>query len=229
MLIPKSLLNLHRAASEDAARYQIHGVRFTRRGEHEGEAVATSGKVLLRARWREDPAEEFPQMPGAPPVNGVTWSQGQGVTIDTLDCKAALRAAPKYSPKPVLENVVLGPEHDGLEPINLVSTDLDTTSVIRAKPVQGSYPQYESVCDSPELDINLRLNPVVLLDLLETMIAASGRTKAQLRKEPCPVMRVHIPAPDHKDKVTIGRPVRLEWSPRPELTLDGFAMPLINK
>ena len=64
MLIPRSVFELYRSASDDPTRWQLNGVYLERRDALNVRAVATDGKQLTIAEWSDEQRGEFPGDPG---------------------------------------------------------------------------------------------------------------------------------------------------------------------
>jgi DNA polymerase III sliding clamp (beta) subunit (PCNA family) len=166
MLVPSQVFEVRRFASTDPSRYQLIGVHFSRRPDGSPCAVATSGKILAETTWTEDPGEEYPSFDGAKIEKDPSFS----ATISTTDCAAAQKAACPKAPKPILNNVLLE-ETTANGNVQILGTDLDRWTNLKARTVEGTFPNYENALPSEDAvrsGVTVRLS----LDLLKTTIEA---------------------------------------------------------
>lgn len=173
MLIPPSVLKgLSHAASDELSRQawtrgraliprtgsQLVGVHLERTTvtglPGPASAAATDGKILAMASWDEPNWKEYP-------VDGIGFDpkpfEGFSVTIDTKDCRELAKLPTKNVVKPILGNVAIDEQNNGLGETTAMATDLDTTREYKFKPIEGTFPDYRMVLpkDSPQATIKL--------------------------------------------------------------------------
>lgn len=161
MLLHPNTLKVAKAASADDTRYTLNGVHI----EPDGSAVATDGKQLLKWTPADTPAaEDYPAIEGFK-----AHSDGIALQAFILPSAAAaeiLKAVPKKSMLPVLENIALDVEasNDNGSAAFAV-TDLENPRIFRPKKIEGDYPDYNKVIPpadkTPVFEVSLGLDTLL--------------------------------------------------------------------
>lgn len=189
MLIPPSVFNAVGCASKDANRFQLTGVLLSREADGKPVAVATDGKTLVQASWKEDHATEYPVYPSNPV--GHDSVPGYAAIIPSASCKRLAKMAVNPQVRyPILDNIALD-EQASVESksAQFSSTDLDTVQRLDVKPIDATYPDYKVVIDGIENSSpdhvtrvqTLDINPHILIQALQTMIKTSALPKKECR------------------------------------------------
>jgi hypothetical protein len=129
MLLTKSELALAALASKDASRYTLQAIAVDKQ-----ETVVTNGHYLLAVEHTAQPDSDFPAVDGAVPAS----PNGKPILLTAESATAALKALPKKTPIPTLDNALLA------ENGKLVTTDLTNTQTF-AGHVEGTFPNWQMV------------------------------------------------------------------------------------
>ena len=131
------------AASKDETRYTLNGVYF-----HEGQAIATDGRMMLYTKQETVSSEELPGDVAGSPLPKETIVPTEALT-------KAVKQAPKKGPIPILKHAKL---FDG----ELISTDLDSVAKTSFKAVDGTYPNYKQLIPTAEATATVVLSRLIL-------------------------------------------------------------------
>lgn len=158
MMIHRSVLKLIDAASTDACRPHLHGVRIKKVGD-KVEACATSGKLLAVIRHAIQPDDEFPGK--LPPSDG---EEVNGCTLPTTFVKkvsSLFKSAAKMIDRPILDFFRLKADKErGIE-VEVVDHEFDATR-LSGKAPEGGFPDYRWICTPPSNGTTVCLNPYLL-------------------------------------------------------------------
>ena len=161
MLVSKTALSVRHAASKDATRYNLNGVRF----ESDGRVIATDGHRLYTVTPPEEKPDprEFPAIPGVEDPGGS--APLEPFTLPLAAADAVAKAIPKRG-LPILKNALLDVDGtNGSEKARFVTTDLEVTTPIEALKIDGDFPDWRQVMPDGEPTVKLALNWQYLADL----------------------------------------------------------------
>lgn len=123
-------------AGTDPARRVITGVYANGKG-----VEASDGRVLIRVPYVQIDASEFPD------AGGTLAKDRKAAIIPTKALQEALQSTPKRVTLPILACVRLATAG---EKIQLATTDLETSRVIEATPIEGNFPDVrQCIPESP--------------------------------------------------------------------------------
>jgi hypothetical protein len=143
LLNRKNLLATKFTAQEES-RYTINGILIT-----ENETVGTDGHILARVSLPTDVyVQDFPTIEGFTP-NGFKSAVLPSKTAQELE-----KAIPKSKYQPILNHAAVT-EHDGK--LQLAVTDLESPRVITARPVEGTFPNWQAVFEPPTQEVNYKM------------------------------------------------------------------------
>lgn len=163
MLVHKAITRLVKAASKDGNRYQLNGV-FVRRKGSRAEACATSGNMLAKLS-HPIPDDELPSK--MPAEDG---DEVDGVIIPIRYIEKLRKVIGKATFRPILQFLRIRSDKDTADiQTETVDDDLEITS-LSGKAIEGSYPNYEAVCNAwGDRDI-AKLNPFILFDAVRLLL-----------------------------------------------------------
>lgn len=146
-----------KAASTDETRYILQGV-YLEETEHGLRSVATDGRMLAMVEDQKGRAmgpEEFPA--NTVPTDCVNSAKSALIPSSIID--DAAKSLPKKSTLPVLQTiaVVMGKTETAL-----VTTDLETPIVRKARCIEGAFPNYESVIPKGKANFTVAFNTALL-------------------------------------------------------------------
>lgn len=178
MLIHKTHLMVNKVASDEACRPQLNAVHiFTKDGETH--AQATDGHRLLRVSRPSESDADFPRQADTPSVN----LEGAGAVIPAKACADALKAYKKHPAIPMLANNARL-EQSGSD-VAFVTTDLDTTSRVQAKPIDYPYPNTDQAFPVGDPVLRVAVNAEYLKEICDVVCrlhAADGnKVTSELR------------------------------------------------
>jgi len=158
MFLNKARLALAKLAPKDHSRYSIQGICVNQK-----HTVVTDGHIIVMVEHPSSPVQDkdFPQTPGLEtyPVTG-------NVLVSTEAALAALKALPKKSTIPVIQNAALGT--DGKIFVNT----LDSVQSFQHY-MGGQYPNYEQVIPKDKPKAEVCLNADLLISVAK-YIAENG-------------------------------------------------------
>ena len=177
MLIHKNSLSIVGAASTDDTRPALNGLHVrTATADKPAVIEASDGHYAVRQTLpttvdnADFPAVEGFQLPDDTP--------GTSVIIPTGICKKLQKAIPK--PKrdslPILQHVAVNLLADNNGTVRAVTTDLETPTSVNFRPVEGPYPDLDSVWDqanTSQVAFKISYNAVILRQLCDVLIAAN--------------------------------------------------------
>ena len=176
MLIHKNSLSIVGAASTDDTRPALNGLHVrTATADKPAIIEATNGHYAVRQTLpttvgnADFPVVEGFQLPDDNP--------GADVIIPTEICKKLQKAIPK--PKrgslPILQHVAVNlADNNGT--VRAVTTDLESPTFVNFQPVEGPYPDIDSVWDQANTSqavFKISYNAVILRQLCDVLIAAN--------------------------------------------------------
>lgn len=181
MLIPPKVLKIASCCDKDSLRYATAGVRLERDDAGVPYAVATDGRRLTRVTWTEDAGDEYPG------DFDQTHQPGFSTLLHMDDCKEAAKLPPRRTIKPILANVVVE-EASANGEVTYGATDLDRLRKVKAKSVEGKFPDWRAVTDSPIAVVKHNpkqpaANSVVLEDRDYAEVLINPRLLADLLKQ----------------------------------------------
>ncbi len=167
MLIPKSVFELHRVCDPDARRYSLDGVQFSRASATSDPcAVATDGRCLVAATWKE------PESPPSPEINATPLAGFAEVIPKECCLKAMDLGDTNRSTNPILDNIVL------VEPPNAngtlsIGAGLKMVYRIDVRPNEGRFPKWQDIFPHYDDPVQINLNLEFLANLAATMAAVT--------------------------------------------------------
>lgn len=167
--LSKKHLAVVAAASTDETRYVLCGVKVeeTKKGV---KTIATNGRMLaIVESTTEFKDGDFPVVAG---FDTVANSAKEAIIPNDAIRKAlkALLKPKKYGQVPILEYVAVKMAKDVS---TLAATDLETSSVIPARNIEGVFPNYEQVVPKTS-KFSISFNPALLVSLLEIAEKVAG-------------------------------------------------------
>ena len=159
-------------------------------------ACATDGRRLIVATWDEPDANEFPKLDGVdlskpkkPKGKGKKKPTGTIVPLTTWE--KARKAIPKSSTRPILQHAVLEETEQANGNVRMAVTDLETTEKFESRPIEGHYPDFDSVIPK-NLDGHTKVgvNPTYLCEVIKIVAEMIGNDD--------PTIVLHTP--DEADK-----------------------------
>lgn len=179
MLVTKELIKaMVPFAPRKDPRAAIKTVHLERSGG-QPRAVATDGKIMMIAEWREPSPDDVPQAVGE--IEGER--RDVEFSIDAQDWSALAGMVPKMRSLPALEVVAISEHaHDGR--LEVGSTDFDNEQRRQMRMVELAYPNYRSVVPQYQIEgedanaVGLLVNVERLAALLKGFLdsGAIGRT-----------------------------------------------------
>lgn len=169
MLIPRGVLELRKTAAQERTRYAMNGIRLARLADGRAQAVSTDGKRLVIVTW--DDASDVQSYP----ETGVALGAQPGfVGILPLHAiEKALKHLPKKSPKPILTQLGVSEKAAG-ESLTLVSSDLESTSRLESRQVEGAFPPFEDALPKGEPVYRECISADYLVEIGEVLREAGG-------------------------------------------------------
>jgi DNA polymerase III sliding clamp (beta) subunit (PCNA family) len=156
MQIDKRILGLCDIARKDGVISALAGVRFEK-----GKAVATDGYRLLIIEAEEPRLDDIPRVAGQEPV------ALENVTVRAKDLVRAVKPIKRNKHVEVLNTAWTVKAEEGF--VRLVTTDLETTSIIDSRIIENSYPDYEKVIVKEEPKGVVRVDVKLLEGLLSAV------------------------------------------------------------
>ena len=171
MLISRNALQVAKAASTDATRYTLNGIKI----EADGTTVATDGNILVRYRPREMPSPtDYPVIPGCSPVDA------EPLVPFILSTKDALSVAklPGKTKLPILDFIALDTAKTNAgESACFAATDLQAVKMLAPKKIDGEFPDYDKIFPDPTVPPSARVGfTVAVLQKALTTLQACGAT-----------------------------------------------------
>ena len=178
MLVPKRIFAISKAAAREQGRYAINGVALQRTPDGRPLALATDGRRLLVATWREEKAADLPEgvmqgqdiqhTPDAE-AHGLT----QGVIVPLTAWAEAERSIPRKAPRPILKHAAFGVEG---RMVKIGASDLEIAKRNDALAVAGIFPKWRSVLPRYDEDetVCVSVNPKYLAELAQTVADIAG-------------------------------------------------------
>ena len=189
MLIPPVIMKLTDLADTESSRYILGGIRFDRQNG-KPRACATDGRTLAVVTWNEDSPGDFPTVKGCNPARRKDFS----AVIPVKACKEAAKLPPRKTHKPILKNIALDESSDGIEPVTLAGTDLETGRSVEVRPIKGKYPKVSQIIPEyqPHECLQYSCNPAYLskLALLADSIATDYDNPAVILHVPLDTTRI---------------------------------------
>ena len=153
MLINQKLLAARHALSTDPARYNLNGLHFRDREN----VTATDGHRAIRIHLPALSTKEFPDVAGAvitdDPIKPFIMP---GDTVQKIR-----KAIPKRSSMPILCNAAIDRSVDSNGEMQVITTDLESTEVIRFRPIDGTFPDVDAV----DPDVGANGDPLVRIGI----------------------------------------------------------------
>lgn len=152
-------LALVELASKDACRFALCGVYV-----EAGRTIATDGHCLGIV---DTPKVEAIEFPDAGDVETPTAALKPAI-IPTDGCKAIAKALPRRSHLPVLLNARVDVNRTNANgSVRVVSTDLETTTPVDVKKIEGEFPDVSQVLPSGEPVLTIGFNALLLARVLK--------------------------------------------------------------
>lgn len=185
MLLPRSVANISNVCGADRTKYALDTVQLSRDDKGNALAVASDGKRVLVAKWKDKPQSEDYAEASNGEAN-VTAKPDLDVLIPVKPWDEIFKAIPKKCKAPVLEHALLVEGEVG-KTIPLETREDDgTVRRICPKPVaEIGFPDWrESVPDyqlrpSDEKSneaVRLRLDAELLAELIKTVWVTAGKS-----------------------------------------------------
>ncbi|KKM63581.1 hypothetical protein LCGC14_1510000 [marine sediment metagenome] len=138
MLVPRSVFQLHKMTCPDHRRYALGGIRFERSDDGQPIAVATDGRRLMAATWREDGLESYPEVLGNPFV------EVGPIIVPASICKQVIEVSEVMNRPPSLSGIrnvrMVQGEPGGRFSIELAGKKYDT--ILLSSPLEGRFPHW---------------------------------------------------------------------------------------
>jgi DNA polymerase III sliding clamp (beta) subunit (PCNA family) len=167
MLIKKKPLEFVKVfAGKTDTRYILNGVHIT-----EDYLTATDGKILGRIEQDKTlTAKDYPNVPGIDSQRSQEPLKGVIVPVDGID--VLIRAIPRAAKTmPILKTVIINTQETNAGPLFVAgATDLETTTPINIKPIEGMFPDVNQVIPTEKLTTVFCMDPGLLG---KAMLAAS--------------------------------------------------------
>jgi len=147
MLIPRTVLNsLTVATDTESCRYALGGL-YLERADDTAYAVATDGRRLMVAEWKDKPTDYPPVGLDVLPSPGSDFAQN-GKVIPSADCaklaKSARATKGVMAKKPSL-NFVAMEESTANGRVKFAATDGQTTAAVEVASIEGRFPRWRDV------------------------------------------------------------------------------------
>lgn len=174
MLLPPKVLNVVKAASDDAIQYQLTSVYIERKKDAERPSVtATDGKVLAQVTWQEENWKEFPDV-----GMRVDPKPGFSAIVPSKTALELSRTKEASKSKPILNQLALD-EHEANGTVTFATTDLDTTRKLEPRTIDGAYPNYSSAM--PDVSMGhaheMLFNPRQMIRACEIILKSAAMDK----------------------------------------------------
>ena len=176
MLIPRYVFRLRTIVSK-SERYEIDGIRFSRRADGKPLAETTNGQMAAAVTWDEPDPKDYPTIEG---VCTDAVEEFPPVTIPADVCAKAeklCRTAKTQLRLPILSFIVLD-ETQLPDKVVLVATDLEQKDVINAEPLGGRFPKLHDLYPADGLVV--QLNGTLLRQLLALVPVEDGVAECRL-------------------------------------------------
>ncbi len=162
-LFGAEVLDLKEFASQEATRFALTGIHL-----EPGRAVATNGKMMLIV-----PSVKADEWPGDV-VEGLTPLPKDGVIVPVAALKKAFALVDRKSKIECLRGVVagLGPKDSEHARVTLVGTDLETNGTVKARIVEGTYPDVDQVLPKPG---SRPFKVVLSTDFLKSLVSYASK------------------------------------------------------
>ena len=167
LLLNKKVKSILKAAEKpNSTNRVLEGVNIVEREGGNYKAVCTNGRILLEYSGKALPAEEFPSVSG-------TENAGSAINCNIpANFWKGIQKLKKSTLPIVADNVALA---QNAETVNVVSTNLDTTSNNSVRIIDQPFPPYEQLFPTSEPVIRLTLSA----SYLKTMCEALLKTRAK--------------------------------------------------
>lgn len=180
--INRNHLAVIKAASTDETRFILNGVLLEETEKKEGKqnilglkAVATDGRILAQYVSYNDQTKEMPVIAGMENAKNT----GTRAIVPSSAIGAVIKALPKKQRRlPVLQNAVVKISDDVT---TFGATDLETTSVIPAKNIEGHFPNYEQVIPTKTPIFVTAFSASYLRDLADLVLAVADDRNPAVR------------------------------------------------
>jgi len=182
MLIPKSVFGVSSCCGDDNSKFPFDGVKLERNEKGEALAVASDGKRLIVAKWKDKGIEQ--DFKDASGVNVVSVDKFTTL-VPVKHWDEAGKLIPKKVKNDVLEHVALL-EDQVAKTIPLETRDDEgTVRRVAPKPLTGTfpnwqqeYPKYDVLQSDPTSNkaVRIRLNSSLLFELVKTIGVAAGKS-----------------------------------------------------
>lgn len=178
--LDKKVSAVCKIASKDTMRPILNGVLLK-----EGKAIATDGYRLMQVKLSNGINSDDLPNTGHEPYTP------DAVVIPAKELERAVKLAPKKASLPVLTNAWTAKSKEGY--IRIVSTNLETTNAPEIKLVEGDFPDVSKVQPKTPVKALVRVNPLLLAELLEAMQQATeggygSYIEVELRTENEPIV-----------------------------------------
>lgn len=168
LLLNKKVKSILKAAEKpNSTNRVLEGVNIVEREGGNYKAVCTNGRILLEYSGKALPAEEFPSVSG-------TENAGSAINcnIPANFLEGEFKKLKKSTLPIVADNVALA---QNAETVNVVSTNLDTTSNNSVRIIDQPFPPYEQLFPTSEPVIRLTLSASYLKTMCEAFIENAGK------------------------------------------------------
>jgi hypothetical protein len=135
MLYSRESFAVIHGVSKDECRPQLNGVCL----RPDGSTIATDGHVLFEVSANGNHSDEFPALT----QKGLKATKPDNQIIGSGTISAVLKAMPKVKHLPILSNAELLKQ--GKKAMVFRTTDLETESITKFKPLEGPYPNTDAV------------------------------------------------------------------------------------
>ena len=168
LLLSRANLELAALASSDSTRTNLAGLYVTPEC-----TVATDGHALGIVDAPQTDGADFPRVAGMEPQPAETLKP---CIIPTDGAKRMVKALPRRSRVPVLEHACVDVAHSNVNgTFRAVTTDLETTTPIEVRKVDGEFPMYSQVIPGGEPVFSIGFDTCLLRRVLDVAVKCKGR------------------------------------------------------
>ena len=143
MIIPKKILEIRKVASDDPTRGAIHAVKLDQH-DKQTHAIATDGKILIKASWENIDESDYPVVPGAHEIPNPLPAGLLPLQVAAAIQKS-IKAKKSYLPILNTAKITFSVSAEGTLNGRAITTDLETPVVMPFICDIGQFPNYEQV------------------------------------------------------------------------------------
>ena len=195
MLYSKRQLAVRHAASTEATRFNLNGVRF----HADGSTEATNGHILCRITAKAPPLDEYPSPKGSSLDGAILEGEQEPFTFPIDAVNRLVKAIPKKAHFPILEHAALDVGASNANgSARFITTDLESTQAIEGRKIEGDFPDTGKVIPGGKPVTTLALNLTLLCKLEKALREFNGGKDA--------IANLEIHGPHTPVKLTASNP-----------------------